>query len=166
MRTAFRRARSSLLTILALLALGLAVLPAGTAEAASCIRSRCDGRQPVPTGCTERSYVLQRAPLRAVRDGSGAGQFGSVELWYSPVCQTRWARLVIPTSRLPQSNGKTVRIAEFPGVTTRTTDADVRVITSGMVFTGTRNVRADAVVSFGSGIDELNSLYRGTTIAD
>jgi hypothetical protein len=80
-----------------LLLLGLLVsLPMSAATTKvdpTCAAHGCDGSDPYATLCAgqpfDHAYLVLSAPI------AFAGQaWGSIQLWYSPLCRTSWARAV------------------------------------------------------------------------
>jgi hypothetical protein len=70
---------------------GVAVLPlvaANPAMAATCSGYGCDYQDPVATGCASGSYTVSSAAVS--RNGV---QYGTVDLRWSPTCQTNWSRV-------------------------------------------------------------------------
>jgi len=65
----------------------LAIAPA---SAATCSGYGCDSQDPVATGCSSGSYTVKSAPV-----AYNGVQYGTVELRWSPTCQTNWSRLTI-----------------------------------------------------------------------
>ncbi|MEU0680284.1 DUF2690 domain-containing protein [Streptomyces albogriseolus] len=64
-----------------------ALLPMGTAQAASCKGSGCTGRNPQTTGCGADAYTLKGSRV------TPAGGGPAVELRVSPSCSAAWARI-------------------------------------------------------------------------
>jgi hypothetical protein len=65
----------------------LAITPA---SAATCSGYSCDYQDPAATSCSSGSYTVKSAPVTY-----GGIQYGTVELRWSPTCQTNWSRLTI-----------------------------------------------------------------------
>jgi hypothetical protein len=83
--------RGAYLLVLALAIAGVAVTAAPSpALAATCSSYNCDGKDPVVTGCSSGSYTVTTAPVT----WSGR-RYDTVELRWSPTCQTNWARVNI-----------------------------------------------------------------------
>lgn len=82
------------------------------AQAAGCYGDYCSGKNPYQMGCVDsRTYVWGRAYMYRASDNR---HVGNVELWISPTCGTRWARMEIweflnggVTLQVKQSNGYT-----------------------------------------------------------
>lgn len=59
----------------------------------TCAGRGCNGSDPYATLCAgqpfDHEYVVRSAPLLLVRQS-----LGTVQLWYSPLCHTSWARTV------------------------------------------------------------------------
>lgn len=76
-------------TLTVAMALGLAAIPAATAYASepSCIGEACERVNPADTNCTEDAYTIldRRAAVES-------GDYGRLELRYSPKCHTNWVR--------------------------------------------------------------------------
>jgi hypothetical protein len=68
--------------------LGFAVVPAATASAApSCYGASCEGQNPAATNCVnDARTILSREAV------TSAGNWGNLELRYSPSCHSNWAR--------------------------------------------------------------------------
>jgi hypothetical protein len=91
-----RLARLSAATVLILgAAAGLPALSAGAAQAATCSGYGCDNQDPVATGCDAGAYTVTSAPITY----QGI-TYGTVELRWSPACQTNWARTTVNSSYL------------------------------------------------------------------
>ncbi len=76
------RPRMALTLLLTLaLSLALSLTSAAPARAASCFGSSCAGLRPVATGCAADQRLLTRNVTRV----------GTVELWYSNACHTKWS---------------------------------------------------------------------------
>lgn len=73
--------------VVAITILGVAV-PASTASAASsCYGSSCEGRDPAQTSCVNDAYtILSRDAV------TSSGDWGNLELRYSPSCHSNWTR--------------------------------------------------------------------------
>lgn len=69
--------------------LGFAVVPAATASATpSCYGSSCEGRDPAATNCVnDARTILSRNAV------TPAGNWGNLELRYSPSCYTNWTAM-------------------------------------------------------------------------
>jgi Protein of unknown function (DUF2690) len=107
---AMRTRSLAVLMVTAVLAvLGAAALHAQGADArvpgntgVSCFQYGCDFQDPAATGCDADAETLQDAPIIAVEGGQDV-TLGSVELRWSPTCQTNWAR-VTSTSGASSTN--------------------------------------------------------------
>jgi hypothetical protein len=66
------------------------VTTAEVALAASCSAGGCDYQDPATTGCSTGSYTVVSAGVF-----SAGVRYGTVELRWSPTCQTNWSRLTI-----------------------------------------------------------------------
>jgi len=89
------RLLQSLALLVALFAAFLAV-PVAQASAqplsphVSCSGYGCDHQDPVATGCSAGSYTVTSAPITL-----GGTSYGTVELRWSPTCQTNWSRVTV-----------------------------------------------------------------------
>jgi hypothetical protein len=83
----------------AALALGsvtvLPALSAAPAYAATCSGYGCDGQDPLASGCNTGAYTVASAPITY----QGV-TYGTVELRWSPTCQTNWARTTVGNAYL------------------------------------------------------------------
>jgi hypothetical protein len=61
-----------------------------SASAATCSGHGCDYQDPTATGCSSGAYTVTSAPVTY-----NGIQYGTVELRWSPTCQTNWSRLTI-----------------------------------------------------------------------
>jgi hypothetical protein len=77
----------------------LLILPTGVAQAATsavvhpmvtCSGYGCDDQDPIATGCSAGSYTVTSAPVTL-----GGTSYGTVELRWSPTCQTNWSRVTV-----------------------------------------------------------------------
>jgi len=107
------RPRLALTLALALaLSVVLSLTSAAPASAASFFGSRCAGLRPVASGCAADQRLLSR----------NASVIGTVELWYSNACHTKWS--------VVRTNGRFGQIVALigadPGVT--------RSVASGVTF--------------------------------
>lgn len=119
--------KSRLICALAALAilvtLGATALPTHAAPsrpAAGCSGSGCNGQDPIAMGCANDAYTARSQAL--YRAGE---QIGTVEMRWSPSCQTNWARASFiygatnPTVELwtPNVNGSKVQSYTYTGTT-------------------------------------------------
>jgi hypothetical protein len=65
------------------------------AYAATCSGYGCDYKDPIATGCNAGSYTVTSASITY----QGVN-YGTVELRWSPTCQTNWARTTVGSSYL------------------------------------------------------------------
>lgn len=90
----FRPLRVSV--VLAGLVAALAAVPAAQASAqpaapqVTCSGYGCDHQDPAATGCSAGSYTVTSAPITI-----GSTVYGTVELRWSPTCQTNWSRVTV-----------------------------------------------------------------------
>lgn len=68
----------------AIATLGLVGLPATSASASSCWGSSCQGKDPSSTGCANGAITLLSRDV--VTSGPGGGDWGVMDLRYSPSC--------------------------------------------------------------------------------
>jgi len=65
----------------------------------ACAGRGCNGSDPYATLCAgqpfDHEYVVRSAPLLFVRQS-----LGTVQLWYSPLCHTSWARTLVDSPHL------------------------------------------------------------------
>ena len=83
-----RRRLGGLLGALTVLITPLAaatVLTAGPASAATCSGNGCNNTDPKTTGCWDSHAFV-------VKQGSAPDYGGTLQLWWSPTCQTNWAQ--------------------------------------------------------------------------
>ena len=76
-------------------AVSLPTLSAASAHAATCSGYGCDYQDPIATGCSSGAYTVASAPITY----QGI-TYGTVELRWSPTCQTNWARTTVNNSYL------------------------------------------------------------------
>lgn len=64
----------------------------GSASAATCSGTSCNGKNPSTTGCTANGYLAKQVPVRRTSDGSViSGVY--MQLYYSTTCKTNWVRV-------------------------------------------------------------------------
>jgi hypothetical protein len=68
----------------------LPAITAAPAHAATCSGYGCDQQDPVNNGCNNGAYTVTSAPI--VYNGTS---YGTVDLRWSPTCQTNWARVTV-----------------------------------------------------------------------
>jgi hypothetical protein len=78
------------------LGVGISLAGAGSAQASGLSGWAYDGKDPVATGCSSSAYTVTSAPInRHIGNLNQTSNTGIVlELRYSPVCGTNWARLL------------------------------------------------------------------------
>jgi hypothetical protein len=67
-----------------------ATTPGAVRPMVTCSGYGCDHADPVATGCSAGSYTVVSAPVVL-----GATSYGTVELRWSPTCQTNWSRVTV-----------------------------------------------------------------------
>lgn len=69
-----------------------AVTPAAPAVGVTCTGTGCDRKDPIETGCAKDARTVASAPIR---DEIWNRDIGTVELRWSPTCQTNWSRATV-----------------------------------------------------------------------
>ena len=82
------RTRAITLLVSTLFALVGVVAPAGSASAAPCTRTGCNGKMAATVGCTTGAYAIGFFDRVDGNDPDGKVKHG--ELWYSPDCGAMW----------------------------------------------------------------------------
>lgn len=72
--------------LVVMIVLGM-IVPVSTASAATCYGNSCEGRDPQNTSCVNDAYTISR--MDAI---TPAGDWGNLEMRYSPSCYTNWVR--------------------------------------------------------------------------
>jgi len=81
--------KRQLLMVLIAVAFGLLTeIAVAPAAAATCSGSGCNGLNPITTGCTTGAYVVGETDIY---DTFSSDYIGSVQLWWSPTCETAWS---------------------------------------------------------------------------
>jgi Protein of unknown function (DUF2690) len=79
-----------LLLLLSQLAAPTTTVSAGTAVAATCYGSACNGLNPFTTGCSADGYIVSEVDIY----DNQSNYVGIVYRYWSPTCQAAWTRVI------------------------------------------------------------------------
>lgn len=79
----------------------------------ACAGHGCDGSDPYTTMCAGQLFDHEYLVLSSAIELAGQ-MWGTVQLWYSPLCRTSWARTVASTPHILQSATLTLLSATQP----------------------------------------------------
>lgn len=78
----------------AMFALCISLIPAATAQAATCYGTNCNNRNAYTTGCAGSGASWRVIDMRYINHYATGARLGYVQLWWSDTCQTNWSRVV------------------------------------------------------------------------